>query len=148
MRKKKHLPKKQSIAATIRRRQTPPSPPITINLQLEKNQKVLSHHQKKKKIVKLTQCTTLYSRLERITTSKSKRSWETLVQTKNQQKSRSHLYNSWSSKHNSELGFFLWKHNFELFWFVPCLYQRTPGFVRAFPVARALVFRFRWVSVL
>ena len=46
--RKKHLPKKQSIAATIRRRQTPPSPPITINLQLEKNQKVLSHHQKKK----------------------------------------------------------------------------------------------------
>ena len=46
--RKKTFTKKQSIAATIRRRQTPPSPPITINLQLEKNQKVLSHHQKKK----------------------------------------------------------------------------------------------------
>jgi len=35
--RKKTFTKKQSIAATIRRRQTPPSPPITINLQLEKS---------------------------------------------------------------------------------------------------------------
>ena len=94
MRKKKHLPKKQSIAATIRRRQTPPSPPITINLQLEKNQKVLSHHQKKKKIVKLTQCTTLYSRLERITTSKKQKKLGDFGANKKISKNPEAIYNS------------------------------------------------------
>jgi len=88
--------KKTFTKKTINRCYNPPPSNTAVatynnHLQLEKIQKVLSHH-RKKKIVKLTQCTTLYSCLERITISKSKKkSWKTLVQTKNQRKSRSHL---------------------------------------------------------
>ena len=148
MRKKKTFTKK-----TINRCYNPPpsnTAVATYNNQsaIGKKSKSFKPPPKEKKIVKLSQCTTLYSRLERITTSKKQKKLGDFGANKKISKNPEAIYNSWSSKHNSELGFFLWKHNFELFWFVPCLYQRTPGFVRAFPVARALVFRFRWVSVL
>jgi len=88
--------KKTFTKKTINRCYNPPpsnTAVATYNNQsaIGKKSKSFKPPPKEKKIVKLTQCTTLYSRLERITTSKSKRSWETLVQTKNQQKSRSHL---------------------------------------------------------
>lgn len=94
--REQNMRKKTFTKKTINRCYNPPpsnTAVATYNNQsaIGKKSKSFKPPPKEKKIVKLTQCTTLYSRLERITTSKSKRSWETLVQTKNQQKSRSHL---------------------------------------------------------
>ena len=138
--KKKTFTKKQSIAATIRRRQTPPSPPITINLQLEKKSKSFKPPPKEKKIVKLTQCTTLYSRLERITTSKSKKKLGDFGAIKQKiSKNPETIYNQLIFKHNSELGFFCENTTSNCFDLCPACTSARPAYARAFPL-RALLF--------
>jgi len=88
--------KKNIYQKTINRCYNPPPSNTAVatynnHLQLEKIQKVLSHHRKKKnRQINAVHHFVLMFRADHYF-KKQKKSWKTLVQTKNQRKSRSHL---------------------------------------------------------